>query len=450
MFKFFIGLLVLGLVVFIHELGHFFAAKIFGVTVESFSIGWGPVIFRKKKGVTEYRLSAIPLGGYCGMKGEYAFREALDKKLPEVPKEEGSLFSVHPFKRMLIAFAGPFANLLLAAAVLSIVSALGQTYYTTDNRIIPVYHFEADDTSPARTADLKAGDRITDINGRKIDTFADIQQVIAVHPEEELILVIERGGERLTKAIRPVLNKKTGSGQIGIYRYIPLEIAAVRKDSAADLAGILPDDRIIAIDGTAVDNQIALTYFFKGYAEKTALIRLVRSGDTVELPVNLVRTENGSIDLGLEWKFLKITEEGTGFLRSIGKGVLRTGALMHVTVKSFTFLFKGINVSEAVAGPVRISSLIGSIAKESFGENIRAGIVNVSEIVAVICVSLFLMNLLPIPILDGGLILFALIECLFRKQIHPRILYYVQFIGIAFIAVLFFFAIWTDILFIMK
>ena len=96
MIRFLIGLLVLGIVVVIHEFGHFIAAKLCGVTVESFSVGWGPVLLRKKKGTTEYRLSAIPLGGYCGMKGEQAFKEAFDKKLQAVPKEEGSLFSLLP------------------------------------------------------------------------------------------------------------------------------------------------------------------------------------------------------------------------------------------------------------------------------------------------------------------------------------------------------------------
>jgi putative zinc metalloprotease TP_0600 len=113
-------------------------------------------------------------------------------------------------------------------------------------------------------------------------------------------------------------------------------------------------------------------------------------------------------------------------------------------------LFKGVNMTDAVAGPVRISSMIGSLAADGFSENTRAGFVNIAEIVAVICVSLFLMNLLPIPILDGGLIFTAFIECIVRRQIPPRVLYYLQFVGFAFIAVLFFFALWADILYIMK
>ena len=450
MIKFLIGLPVLGIVVFIHELGHFIAAKLCGVSVESFSIGWGPVLLHKKFGTTDYRLSAIPIGGYCGMKGEHAFREAYEKKLSSVPKEEGSLFAAHPFKRMLIAFAGPFANLLLAAAALAMISGLGRTYYTTDNRIVPVYRLDPSDESPARAAGLQIGDRILQINGEKTANFTDIQQIIALHPEESLTMIIERGGEQLSTTIRPTLNKKTGAGQLGIYRYVPLEIASVRKDSAADLAGIKAGDRLTGIDGTALDNRMALIYFFRDYTQKTALFELIRDGERIELPVNLVRTENGSVDLGLNWEYITVTEKGTGFIASLRQGIVQTGELTAVTLKSLGLLFKGVSMTDAVAGPVRISSMIGSLAADGFSENTRAGLVNIAEIVAVICVSLFLMNLLPIPILDGGLIFTAFIECIVRRQIPPRVLYYLQFVGFAFIAVLFFFALWADILYIMK
>ena len=450
MVKFLIGLPVLGIVVFIHELGHFIAAKLCGVSVESFSIGWGPVLLHKKFGTTDYRLSAIPIGGYCGMKGEHAFREAYEKKLSSVPKEEGSLFAAHPFKRMLIAFAGPFANLLLAAAALAMISGLGRTYYTTDNRVVPVYRLEPSDESPARTAGLQIGDRILQINGEKTANFADIQQIIALHPEESLTMIIERGSEQLSTTIRPTLNKKTGAGQVGIYRYVPLEITSVRKDSAADLAGIKAGDRLTGIDGTALDNQMALIYFFRDYTQKTALFELIRDGERIELPVNLVRTENGSVDLGLNWAYITVTEKGTGFIASLRQGIVQTGGLTAVTLKSLGLLFKGVSMTDAVAGPVRISSMIGSLAADGFSENTRAGFVNIAEIVAVICVSLFLMNLLPIPILDGGLIFTAFIECIVRRQIPPRVLYYLQFVGFAFIAVLFFFALWADILYIIK
>ena len=201
----------------------------------------------------------------------------------------------------------------------------------------------------------------------------------------------------------------------------------------------------MGIDNTELDNQMALIYFFRNYVQKTALFEVSRSGQRIELPVNLVRTENGGVDLGINWEYITVTEEGTGFIAGLRKGIVRTGELLAVTVKSLGLLFKGVKLTRAVAGPVRISSIIGDLAADGFAESARTGLVNIAEIVAVICVSLFLMNLLPIPILDGGLIFTAFIECIVRKQIPPRILYYTQFVGIAFIAILFFFALAADI-----
>ncbi len=444
------GLLVLGLVVCIHEFGHFLAAKLCGVEVQTFSVGWGPVLLRKKIGTTEYRLSAVPLGGYCGMKGEQAFKDALEKKLSAIPYEPHSMFSVHPFKRIVIAFAGPFANLLLAAAALMVVSSIDVSYHTTDNRVVPAYFFAPDDSSPAKAADLQIGDRILQINKEKVENFSDIQRIISLHPEEDMNLLIERDGSTLTKTVRPKLNTKTGAGQLGVYYYIPLNIDAVKPNSAADRAGIKKGDTVIGINGEAVDHLIALQYFFQDYKEKSAVFTILRDGAAVDIPVALIRTEHGGIDLGLTWKTLTVTQKGAGFAGSIRDGVIKTGGLIKTTVKSLTLLFRGVELTEAVAGPMRITFMIGTVAKESFRTGIKEGIANLSEFVAIICISLFLMNLLPIPVLDGGLILFAWIEWIARRQIHPRILYYVQFIGIGFIALLFSFAIWTDILFMIR
>ena len=445
-----IGLLVLSIVVFIHELGHFIAAKLSGVEVESFSIGWGPVLFKKKRGTTEYRLSAIPIGGYCGMKGEQAFKQAIENKEAAIPYEEKSFYSVHPFKRVIIAFAGPFANLLLTVVALAFTSALGSTYYTADNRIVPAYLFDDTDNSPAKEAQLQLGDRIVQINEEPVHTFADIQRCVTVHPDETLTLTLERNGQRIIEYIRPALNKKNGTGQIGIYYYIPLDVAAVKKDSAAALAGIQPEDHIAAINGQPIEHLVALHHFFQDYTEKTALFQVIRNNTPLQITVPLVRTEHHTVDLGIDWKVLTVTEAGTGFFQSIYKGIVRTGNLIYLTLKSFTLLFKGIPLTEAVAGPVRISVMIGNIAKASFQDSIKEGFSNLAEFVAVICVSLFLMNVLPIPVLDGGLIFFACIEWISCKKIPPRVLYYVQFIGIAFIALLFMIALWTDVLFILR
>lgn len=444
MVKILIGLIILSIMVFIHELGHFIAAKLCGVVVESFSIGWGPVLFKKKKGDTEYRISAIPMGGYCGMKGEKAFQQAIEEKLPAIPKKEGELYGVHPFKRIIIAFAGPFANYISAVLALAIVSAIGSSYYTSSNKIAPVYYYNEADDSPAREADLRMGDVILSINGEKTETFADIVRLIVPEAKEEVTLEIERDGQILTKKLRPKLDPKTGAGIIGFYSFIPLEIDSVKPSSSAELAGLKKGDLITEVNGIEVANTIDLNRALGGISEKTAELGILRDGNKITKTVNLIRTENG-IDLGLKIKNIKVEIPGTGFFKSIVNGFVLTHKSFVLTFKSLGLLFKGVDFRQAVSGPVRITHMLGDVAAQGFKAGFLIGLSDILNFVSIISISLFIMNLLPIPILDGGLILFAFIEFIFRRQIHPKVLYYVQFIGIAFIGIVFIFALWGDI-----
>ena len=444
MVKILIGLIILSIMVFIHELGHFIAAKLCGVVVESFSIGWGPVLFKKKRGDTEYRISAIPMGGYCGMKGEKAFQQAIEENLPAIPKKEGELYGVHPFKRIIIAFAGPFANYISAVLALAIVSAIGSSYYTSSNKIAPVYYYNEADDSPAREADLRMGDVILSINGEKTETFADIVRLIVPEAKEEVTLEIEREGQILTKKLRPKLDPKTGAGIIGFYSFIPLEIDGVKPSSSAELAGLKKGDLITEVDGIEVANTIDLNRALDSINEKTAELGILRDGNKITKTVNLIRTENG-IDLGLKIKNIKVEIPGTGFFKSIVNGFVLTHKAFVLTFKSLGLLFKGVDFRQAVSGPVRITHMLGDVAAQGFKAGFLIGLSDILNFVSIISISLFIMNLLPIPILDGGLILFAFIEFIFRRQIHPKVLYYVQFIGIAFIGVVFIFALWGDI-----
>ena len=434
----------MSIMVFIHELGHFIAAKLCGVVVESFSIGWGPVLFKKKKGDTEYRISAIPMGGYCGMKGEKAFQQAIEENLAAIPKKEGELYGVHPFKRIIIAFAGPFANYISAVLALAIVSAIGSSYYTSSNKIAPVYYYNEADDSPAREADLRMGDIILSINGEKTETFADIVRLIVPEAKEEVTLEIERDGQILTKKLRPKLDPKTGAGIIGFYSFIPLEIDGVKPSSSAELAGLKKGDLITEVNGIEVANTIDLNRALDSINEKTAELGILRDGNKITKTVNLIRTENG-IDLGLNIKSIKVEIPGTGFFKSIVNGFVLTHKAFVLTFKSLGLLFKGVDFRQAVSGPVRITHMLGDVAAQGFKAGFLIGLSDILNFVSIISISLFIMNLLPIPILDGGLILFAFIEFIFRRQIHPKVLYYVQFIGIAFIGIVFIFALWGDI-----
>ena len=449
MIKILIGLIILSVMVFIHELGHFIAAKMCGVIVESFSMGWGPILFKKKKGVTEYRISAIPMGGYCGMKGENAFRKALEENLPAMPKEEGALYSVHPFKRIIIAFAGPFANYLSAIFALMIVSAIGTTNYTTSNQIAPVYYYNENDDSPAKAAGLEMGDRIISINGKKTETFLDILKEVVPSAKENMTLMIERNGTVITKQVRPKLDPATGAGIIGFYNYIPLDIGGIKPHSAADYAGMLKNDTIIKINGKDVFNTIDVQNILKDLNANTAEFTVLRNGQELNKSINIIKTENG-FDLGMEFKTIKVEVPGTDFFTSIANGFILTHKNLVLTFKSLGLLFKGVDLKQAVSGPLRITHILGDVAQKGFKESFKEGTADLLNFISLISISLFIMNLLPIPIADGGLILFAFTEWALRREIKPKFLYYMQLAGFVIIGIVFLFALWGDISFFLK
>ena len=450
MIKILIGLLVLSVMVFIHELGHFLMAKLCGVAVESFSIGWGPVLLRKKIKGTEYRISAIPMGGYCGMRGEKAFVKALEENLTSIPKEEGGLYSASPFRRILIAFAGPFANYISAIACFAIISAMGSIYYTYSNAIAPIHCYDSSAETSAKEAGLQVGDKIIEIDGKATDNFREIMLEVMPAADKQMTFKIERNGKVFEKKMTPKLNPKTGSGLIGIYPFVKLQIEDVAPRGVANTAGLKKGDVITSINGKNVNNTVelqeALDALYESQLEKTNL-GINREGKLIEKEIYIIRLEKGGIDLGLSFQAQKVIMKGTGFFASIAQGFVKTHETMLLTFKSFALLFKGIDLKQAVSGPLRITHMIGDAAQEGFRSSMTEGWASLLSFIAIISISLFIMNLLPIPVLDGGLILLSFIEAVIRHEISPKITYRVQFIGFAFIALIFVFAMVTDVLF---
>lgn len=440
MIKYVIGILALGIVVFVHELGHYIAARLSGVTVNTFSLGWGPVLFRKKIGDTEYRLSVLPIGGYCGMKGENAFREALDKGADGIEREPGSFYSAHPAKRIAIAFAGPFANLIFAVVAYAMVSAFGYQFRTWENRVIPAWLFDAQAGSPAQNAGLLIGDRIVSLDGVPIETYSDIQQYVSTRPEERILVRIDRDGTLVEATLEPTLDKKTGSGKIGIYPYIPLVVGSIKPGSAADTADLRVGDVIRSVDGKEVTHYLEFEQALSGKPEEVSLA-VDRNGIAVTKRVVVLYGDSGA-ETGIGWKQVEVRVEGTNAFHSLVNGVKETANTLELTIKGITLLFRGVDVTEAVSGPVRITYMIGEVA--------QGGFTGLAQLLGIICVSLFLMNLLPVPVLDGGLILLTLIELARRKPIKPKMLYYAQFAGMAFILGIFALALFSDINFLAK
>lgn len=438
------GLLGLGLIIFIHESGHFLAARFCGVTVESFSIGMGPVLFHKKIKQTDYRLSLIPLGGYCGMKGQKDFQLALDENQNQINGEKDSFYGTHPFKRIIIAFFGPFFNFVFACLAFSIIAMIGFTYYSTGNKVIMADEIYKDMISPAHIAGMQTGDKIISIDNQPINYFSDISEKVSYAADTDMIFTIDRNGEIIQIPIHIDIDKETGSGRIGIISWTDPIIAEITKGSIAENSGLMNGDIITSINSkqilNTVDIQQALEY------DKENTITYYRNSKNFQTSFILPKNEQ----IGISFKINQIEKETYSFFPAIIEGIKEASNMFALTIKSIGLLFKGVNVKNAVSGPVRITVMLGDTVKTGFQAGFRTGLVSVLQFLALISISLFLMNLLPIPILDGGLILFAIIEIIIKKQVSPKLLYYFQFIGLAFILCLFVLAMTGDISYIIN
>lgn len=434
------GILGLGLIVLIHETGHFIAAKLSGVTVETFSIGMGPVLLHKNIKGTDFRLSLIPLGGYCGMKGEKAFQDAINNNESHISGDPDSFYGVHPLKRAFIAFAGPFFNVLFALFAFTVISMIGYDFYSADNRVVLVTDVYDDMESAAKDTGIMTGDRIVSINGKETPLFTDISQIVSASPDETLELIVERNGQSLSFSVTAKLDKSTGAGKIGVMNWIDTLIAKVDEGSEAETAGLLAGDTIISFNDIPVDNIYSLMKALNGKNGEFP-IEYIRDG---KLCYGTITVSDNS-DVGISFMTEKHHTETYSLFPAIWEGIKETVNLTGLTLKSIGLLFKGVDLTQAVSGPARITKMIGETAEAGFKAGFSTGVVSVLNFLALISISLFIMNLLPIPILDGGLILFALIEFLRKKQIRPKILYYVQFIGIGIIILLFIIALFSDI-----
>jgi regulator of sigma E protease len=448
LYKILLGLLGLGVVVFVHELGHFLAARWMKIGVEAFSIGWGKPFFKKKIGDVEYRLGVFPLGGYCKFKGDSDYTEAYNKIKQGIAAEEGSYFAAHPFRRIVACLGGPLFNLIFAVLVLSVIWGIGFEVNTPDNRIVLVSEFVPESVNPADEAGLMTGDRIIEINGRKIETFNDIRENIAVNPERELPIQVDRNGQILRLSVRPAMEKSTGAGQIGVYFWADPLIERIAEGSPAEIAGLRSGDRITRVNGTELPYTVALIKILEDKPQVLD-IEYLREGQVLKANLIPVYGEAGT-DLGIAWKILNYRTPRLSPPLALVKGASETWKTFVISVRSLSLLFRGVDLTQAVSGPVRITYMVGDIATEGFSQGFGLGMSYLANFLSLISIALCIMNLLPLPILDGGMILLFLAEGVFRKPPPPRFVSVFQTVGVVLIAGLMIFALFGDILYLVR
>ncbi len=439
MHSLFFFIIAIAVLVVIHEFGHFWVARRCGVKVLKFSVGFGPVIWRYlAKDGTEYALSAIPLGGYVKM---------LDEREDDVdPGQLGQAFNRQSLsKRTAIVAAGPLANLLFAVFAYWLVFVIGVT------GVKPVIG-EVITFSSAEQAGLQQGDQITAIN--ESDTFVWNQVVkqliIAAESNDPIVFSILRGPVNYSTTIElPHLATEKSSqilSEIGIEPFMPeLQpiIGDVLKGGAGERAGLKTGDKLIVANGVQLTTWQQWVKFIQQNPNNDLDVQLLRKGNIHSVSLRPDKNEQGkgAIGVAVNAKATEIPDEYFATIQldpitAIGKAFRETWQFSTLTVKGIWGMLTGSVSLNNIGGPITIAQIAGASAEN--------GVVAFLQMLAIISISLGILNLLPIPVLDGGHLVFYVIEAAKGSQLSIESQVYAQKIGMFFLLSLMMLAFFND------
>ena len=426
----FLAILVLSIIVIVHEFGHFIIAKANGITVVEFSIGFGPKLIHFRKGETEYCIKALPFGGACTMLGDEFLEMSViqseeddDEELTDEEKEakkrklaiengydmEKSFASKSVWARIAVIAAGPVFNFLLAfVCAVVIVGSLG--YDPCDIDVVK-------DNSPATEAGLQEGDVITKVNGHKVTFYRDFYFYRAYNADKTLNITFTRDGEKMTTTVTPQ-HIKQQKYQVGIMMNENCLISSVTKDSPAEKAGLKANDVIKAVDGTAMENSSNVTVEPKMVEVESYDTGFVVYGDRVK----------------------------TSPIGTLKYSVEEVGYSVKTVIQSLGMLFTGKIGFDSLLGPVGTVSTMSEIVEESKADGAFYVFLNLMNLAALISANLGVMNLLPIPALDGGRLVFLIIEALRGKPVKREHEGIVNFIGMILLVILMIVVLLKDIM----
>lgn len=395
---------ILGAAVTLHEFGHFIVAKLFKIRVETFSFGFGPRLIGRKWGTTDYRISAIPLGGYVKLGGDESNAPIEGEGAPNIPEHER--FDLRPrWQRILVSVAGPVMNILTALAI----PLAGGLIYGVQIAPPPVVR----DILPggaAETAGLQPGDRIVSFNGTDNPRWKTISDDALLSPGEQIPMVVERNGQRLNLSIRPTPHTEDGETAgfldfIPDYGSLPVVVRKIEANTPASEAGLRAGDRILAVNGESVRSAEQVSQFIREHSGQPITLWVERSGKPIDITATPRRlSANETRDrLGFS-PDEEIPYQRVGLTGSLVDAFDTNIEFMRVTGKAFSQVFAGKrSVRNTVSGPIGIYRVASTTA-------VRAGWAGVFGTLGFLSLNLGIMNLLPIPVLDGGAIFILLIE----------------------------------------
>jgi len=453
MVSFIIGFIGIGIMVSIHELGHFLVAKAVSITVEVFAFGWGKTLVRWRRGETEFRLNMLPMGGYCRLKGSGDLKRAIDNHLDSFSFiEEGSIFAAHPFKRICTYIAGPIANILFALIVFVPFFLLGYMAPSDPNRVVvtsdypTLFSLSSDDIVPAKAGGLLTGDTILSVDGIKTPDFQTMQEVLASRsPKTAAVFKVSRNQQELEFQATPVKEETTGRILFGLTSYVDPIVATVEPLAPETIAGLSAGDRIVSIQGLPVNNSLDISLGIENNPLEIELELIRAAGERRTITFSPYKNMDGTAQLQFTLQRSVSYHEGKTFpaaLKESGKQVFATIGSTFALIPS---LFTGmLRPEEVLSGPLRLSYLIGDMTNSSLQTGILNGIRMVFYLLGMVSVSLAVANLLPIPALDGGLVLLSTLELIRGRLLSPKTYLRIQTIGVYVIIVLMILAVIGD------
>ena len=428
----------LGVLITVHEYGHFLAARRLGVQVLRFSIGFGPALWRRKGGDgVEYVIAAIPLGGYVKMLGESGSGEVAD--VEELSLEaRARAFDAQPvWKRAVIATAGPAFNLLFAVAAFALAGWIGTPAH-------PALVGDVQPQSPAARAGVAPGDRVVAVTGRRIRAWQELADALRDHRGERIALTIERGGAR--RVVTLAMPQGPASRVIadppaaaGLAPPVDVVVVSVAPGTPAAKAGLRPGDVVAAVDGRPVRSAAALAARVRASGGRPLVLTLRRGGKMLEVKVAPARHGRGyrvGVGLGERWQAPAITLR-RGPLEGLAFGLRKTWETTALTLEVIGRMLARTISTDTLGGPILIAQLSGQAAQAGLGAFLF--------FLALISVNLGVLNLLPVPVLDGGHLLLLAIEAVRGRPLSPRAMAWAQGVGGAILAALMVLAFSNDI-----
>ncbi len=429
-------LVLIGVMILVHEMGHYWAARLFDVKIEAFSFGFGPRLFGFKHGETDFRFCAILFGGYVKMAGEQ-FGDMSDPGDQNANNDPRNFLAKPRWQRMIISFAGPAINLVLAVALMT---GLNTQHYLR----IPFPHSPVvgivTPNGPAYQAGIREGDQVVQLDDNENPTWEDIMLKEIAGAHEAMSVSVKRGGQLLRFLVTPVYDEKLGAGQAGWLPESQVEVGGyVPGNDAAEKAGLEKGDILVSINGQPLRSISRLQDVIE--QTKGAPIRLTysRAGVLHEVTLTPAQRESEGQQRWMIGVLLETPMEvvklplGQAFTESCRQNVQEAKLIFRV----LEGIVERRMSPKSIEGPFRIAQLSGQAA--------RQGPADFTFLMAGVSLNLAIFNLLPIPILDGGVILMLLIEMLLRRDLDLKVKEAVLKVGFVFLMVVVVFVLYNDL-----